>query len=85
MIVLFLGFIVSIATMDFWQDRVLSAILPVVLSIFIIIDLMMIMKIYKMNGKPEKQYEVKVKALEDAEKELKKFLIDHPEFEEIKK
>lgn len=32
----------------------------------------------------EKQYEQKVNAITEAEKELQKFLIDHPEFKESK-
>ena len=35
--------------------------------------------------KPVKElYQEKVKAVEDAEKDLEKFLIDHPEFREVK-
>lgn len=33
------------------------------------------------EGTWNKQYEIKVRAVDEAEKELKKFLIDHPEFE----
>ena len=33
------------------------------------------------EGTWDKQYEIKVRAVDEAEKELKKFLIDHPEFE----
>ena len=34
------------------------------------------------NGTPQRQYEIKKRQIIDAEKELQKWLIDHPEFKE---
>jgi len=39
---------------------------------------------YRGNIKPETIYEQKAQAAQKAERELQKFLIDHPEFKEIK-
>ncbi len=39
---------------------------------------------YRRDNKPEFVYEQKVQAMQKAERELQNFLIDHPEFKEIK-
>lgn len=38
---------------------------------------------YHKNNKPSTVYEQKIQAIQKAERELQKFLIDHPEFKEV--
>lgn len=80
-IIMFFGFAVSIAAKSSYSNRILSLILPFCFSIFAAIGIIMSIKTYREEGTLEKQYEIKVKAVKNAEKELKKFLIDYPEFE----
>lgn len=80
----FVLFLVSIILVGFaffeTVYRVSFALLGIVFIGLTTFGVVRTVEIYN-EGTLDKQYEIKVRAVDEAEKNLKKFLIDHPEFE----
>ena len=54
----------------------------IITSVFLTLGFICISRLQSNKKEPSKQYQEKVEAVEKANKELEKFLIDYPEFRE---
>jgi hypothetical protein len=81
----FIPVIVLIAIIRCIVEKYPTSVISVLLSIFcIFVGLWILIFIaYSNESKPANVYEQKVQAIQKAERELQKFLIDHPEFKEV--